>query len=66
MALKNKYYDPQYFYYKVIVICILIALDIIFNSFTQFFDFGSTNAVSKYRLIGYEKASGDISFVFLA
>jgi hypothetical protein len=66
MALKSKYFDPQQYYYRVIIICCLMALDIIFNSFTQFLDFGSTNAVVQYRLRNYEKDSGDISFGLIA
>jgi hypothetical protein len=66
MAFKNKYFDPQTYYYKVIFICIMMGLDIILNSFTQFLDFGSTNAVLKYRLVGYEKDPGDASFAFIS
>ena len=66
MALKNKYFDPQTFYYKVIAICILIGVDIILNSFTQFLAFGSTNAVKQYQMVGYNKPSGDFDFVLLA
>lgn len=66
MAFKNKYFDPKTFYYKVIVICILIAVDIIFNSFTQFLDFGSSNAVSKYEMTGIKKGTGDTAYGLFA
>ena len=66
MALKNKYFDPQFYYYKVVFLCILIVSDIVLNSFTQFLDFGSTNAVVKYNLYNYEKDPGDASYAFIS
>jgi hypothetical protein len=66
MVLKNKYFDPKEYYYKVILICCLIALDIILNSFTQFLDYGSTNAKNLYRMYNYEKDPGDSAYALLA
>ena len=66
MALKNKYFDPKEYYYKVIFICVLMAFDILLNSFTQFLDYGSTNIVIKYKIIGYEKDSGTPGFGLIA
>ena len=48
MALKNKYFDPKEYYYKVIFICVLMAFDILFNSFTQFFS-GALRAAGPAR-----------------
>jgi hypothetical protein len=66
MALKNKYFEPKEYYYKVIFICILLFIDILFNCFTQFLDFGSTNAKNLYSMQNYEKDSGNISFALIA
>ena len=40
MAVKSKYFDPKTYYYKVLVLCGLLVIDILFNSFTQFITFG--------------------------
>ena len=40
MAVKSKYFDPKTYYYKVLILCCLLVIDIIFNSFTQFINFG--------------------------
>ena len=40
MAVKNKYFEAKTYYYKVLTLCILVVVDIIFNSFTQFVTFG--------------------------
>lgn len=68
MALKNKYFNPQIYQRKLYFICVLILVDIILNSFTQYLDFGSTNIMSKYSVYanGYQKDSGDISYALLA
>ncbi len=66
MALKNKYFDPKEYYYKVIFICVLMAFDILFNSFTQFLDYGSTNIVIKYKIRNYEKDPGTLAFGLIA
>ena len=40
MTINKKYFDPQIYYYKVLLICFFIIVDIIFNSFTQFMSWG--------------------------
>ena len=40
MAVKNKYFEAKTYYYKVLTLCILVVIDILFNSFTQFVNFG--------------------------
>ena len=50
MALKDKYFDPKLYYYKVIILCVFICIDIVFSSFTQFADFGNTKTKEKYNL----------------
>ena len=40
MAVKNKYFEAKTYYYKVLSLCILVVVDILFNSFTQFVNFG--------------------------
>ena len=40
MAVKSKYFDTRMYYYKVLLLCILLVIDILFNSFTQFINFG--------------------------
>ena len=40
MAVKSKYFDPKTYYYKVLILCFLLVIDILFNSFTQFINFG--------------------------
>ena len=40
MAVKNKYFNPKTYYYKVLLLCVLLVIDILFNSFTQFINFG--------------------------
>lgn len=66
MVLKNKYFNPSEYYYKVIVLCILMGLDILFNSFTQFLDFGSTNILYLYSFSNYEKDPGDSAYALIA
>jgi hypothetical protein len=66
MAVKNKYFDPKQYYYKVIAICVLMGLDIILNSFTQFLDYGSTNIIRQYQITDYEKDPGDSAYALLA
>ena len=66
MALRNKYFDPKEYYYKVILICVLIGIDIILNSFTQFLDYGSTNIVMLYGMTNYEKDPGDLAYGLIA
>ena len=50
MALKDKYFDPKLYYYKVIILCVFICIDIVFSSFTQFVDFGNTKTEENYNL----------------
>ncbi len=40
MAVKSKYFDTRTYYYKVLVLCCFVVIDILFNSFTQFITFG--------------------------
>ena len=40
MGVKNKYFEAKTYYYKVLLLCILVVVDILFNSFTQFINFG--------------------------
>ena len=40
MGVKNKYFEAKTYYYKVLALCILVVVDILFNSFTQFVNFG--------------------------
>jgi hypothetical protein len=40
MAVKSKYFEAKQYYYKVLLICSLVVIDILFNSFTQFINFG--------------------------
>ena len=40
MGVKNKYFEAKTYYYKVLSMCILVVIDILFNSFTQFVNFG--------------------------
>ena len=40
MGVKNKYFEAKTYYYKVLSLCILVVVDILFNSFTQFINFG--------------------------
>ena len=66
MAINKKYLDPQKFYYKILGICSLIAVDIFFNSFTQFYDFGSNNIFARYNITGYDRTSNGISYLSIA
>jgi hypothetical protein len=66
MVMKNKYFDPKEYYYKVIIICILMGFDIILNSFTQFIDFGSTNILNIYSFYNYEKDPGDTAYALIS
>ena len=49
MAIKDKYFDPNWYYYKVITLCVLICIDILFNSFTQYYNFDN-----KYTWIAFQ------------
>lgn len=40
MAVKSDYFNPQTYYYKVLILCCMLVIDILFNSFTQFINFG--------------------------
>ena len=40
MAIKGNTFDATLFYYKVLLLCFLVVVDIFFNSFTQFINFG--------------------------
>ncbi len=62
MGYVNKYFDPKTYSKKVILLCFFIFLDIILNSFTQFFDFGSTNILDQYKLMNYTKDPGDLAY----
>lgn len=62
MGFVNKYFEPKTYSKKVIFLCIFIFLDIILNSFTQFFDFGSTNILKEYPLGTYDKDPGDLAY----
>jgi hypothetical protein len=66
MAIKSKFFDPKIYSYKVYIICILMVLDIILNSFTQFLEFGSTNITTVYTMPGYNKDPGDASYALFA
>jgi hypothetical protein len=66
MAISNKYFDPQHYYYKVIIICILIGIDIILNTFTQFLDFGDTLIIRKYNITNFIKDTGIIAFILMS
>jgi hypothetical protein len=67
MALKNNYFDPKTYSNRLFFIIILICLDIILNSFTQFLDFGSTNLLNAYDIGGgYTKGTGDIAYALMA
>lgn len=65
MGFKNKYFDPKTYSQKVIFLCVFIFLDIILNSFTQFFDFGSESILEQYKLLNYEKSPGDAAYALL-
>lgn len=65
MGFKNKYFDPKTYSQKVIFLCVFIFLDIILNSFTQFFDFGSESILEQYNLLNYEKSPGDAAYALL-
>jgi len=64
MDYKIKYFNPKEYYYRVIVMCILMTVDIILNSFTQYMDFGSTNILYQYNIdrTKYDKDSGNIGY----
>jgi hypothetical protein len=66
MALKNNYFDPKIYSNLLFLICILICVDILINSFTQFLDFGSTNLTDVYYMVDYEKGGGDASYALIA
>ena len=40
MAVRSRYFEPNTYYYKVLTLCFVLLVDIIFNSFTQFLTFG--------------------------
>ena len=48
MAIKDKYFDPNWYYYKVIILCVLICIDILLNSFTQFYNFDNKSTNELY------------------
>ena len=66
MVLKNKYFNPNEYYYKVIMLCCLMGLDILLNSFTQFIDFGSTNIMNLYSFLNYDKDPGDSAYILIS
>lgn len=45
MSAKDRYFDPIWYYYKVIILCIFIFVDIIMSSFTQYLNFGSVTNI---------------------
>lgn len=66
MAFKNKYFKPDTYYYKVIIICILMAADIIFSSFTQFINYGSSKVLTKYNIRNVATNSPDLAWSLVA
>ena len=66
MAIKNNYFDPKIYSNLLFFICILICIDILVNSFTQFLDFGSTNLTDIYYMANYEKGGGDVAYALIA
>ena len=48
MNNNKRYFDPKLYYYKVIALCLLMCIDIVMNSFTQFLTFGHKRTKDMY------------------
>ena len=48
MNNNKRYFDPKLYYYKVIALCLLMCIDIVMNSFTQFLTFGHKQTKKQY------------------
>ena len=66
MSLQNKYFDPNIYARKVLLLIVLFIIDIIANCFTQFMDFGSLNTIQNLSLSGFPSSDQDAAFAIFA
>jgi len=66
MSLQNKYFDPNIYARKVLILIILFIIDIIANCFTQYMDFGTTTTSLSLNLLNYPKSDEDAAFAIFA
>ena len=65
MGVKNKYFEAKTYYYKVLSLCILVVIDILFNSFTQFVNFGTKASETTCQVDDIYLCSGLALFEFI-
>jgi len=58
MNNNKRYFDPKLYYYKVIALCLLMCVDIVMNSFTQFLTFGHKETKKYYSATCKNNGSG--------
>jgi hypothetical protein len=58
MNNNKRYFDPKLYYYKVIALCLLMCIDIVMNSFTQFLTFGHKETKKFYSATCKNNGSG--------
>jgi hypothetical protein len=58
MNNNKRYFDPKLYYYKVIALCLLMCIDIVMNSFTQFLTFGHKETKKYYSATCKNNGSG--------
>ena len=58
MNNNKRYFDPKLYYYKVIALCLLMCVDIVMNSFTQFLTFGHKETKKFYSATCKNNGSG--------
>ena len=64
MGIKDKYFDPNWYYYKVIMLCVFVCIDILMNSFTQFLNFGN-QVTDKVYATNCGKDNADVCYAIL-
>lgn len=65
MSAKERYFDPIWYYYKVIILCIFIFVDIIMSSFTQYLNFGSVANIQNSTVCTANNVELCYAFIFL-
>ena len=58
MNNNKRYFDQKLYYYKVIALCLLMCVDIVMNSFTQFLTFGHKETKKYYSATCKNNGSG--------
>lgn len=65
MAAKDRYFDPNWYYYKVIILCVFIFIDIIMSSFTQYLNFGVKDIVQGVDVQKCQVNNPDLCYAIL-